>query len=124
MKRIVALIVLLGMWTSMHGQKIVPPLPTDVLARVGSTVITGRDLIEYWITYLSKAEGTVLRLLLDSWPAPMSKAAIAEAAGYSPTSGGFNGALARLRSLQLITGGAEAVYPDETLAEHAGSVDA
>ncbi len=46
MKRIVALIVLLGMWTSMHGQKIVPPLPTDVLARVGSTVITGRDLIE------------------------------------------------------------------------------
>jgi uncharacterized protein len=85
---------------------------------------TGRDLIEYWITYLSKAEGTVLRLLLDSWPAPMSKAAIAEAAGYSPTSGGFNGALAKLRSLQLITGGADAMFPDETLTEHAGSVDA
>ena len=43
---------------------------------------------------------------------------------YSPTSGGFNGALARLRSLQLITGGAAAMYPDETLAEHARSVDA
>ena len=85
---------------------------------------TGPDLIDYWLSYLSKAEGTVLRLLLDSWPAPMSKAAIAAAADYSPTSGGFNGALARLRSLQLITGGAEAVYPDETLAEHAGSVDA
>ena len=85
---------------------------------------TGPDLIDYWLSYLSKAEGTVLRLLLDSWPAPMSKAAIAAAADYSPTSGGFNGALARLRSLQLITGGAEAMYPDETLAEHAGSVDA
>jgi hypothetical protein len=85
---------------------------------------TGRDLIDYWMSYLSKAEGTVLRLLLDSHPAPMAKADIAEAAGYSPTSGGFNGALARLRSLQLITGGADAMYPDETLAEHAGSVDA
>ncbi|HLP17199.1 MAG TPA: hypothetical protein VK470_13130 [Bacteroidota bacterium] len=40
------LIVLAGLWNTLHAQKIVPPLPTDVLARVGSTVITGRDLIE------------------------------------------------------------------------------
>lgn len=46
MKRIAAFIVLMGLWTSLHAQKIAPPLPTDVLARVGSTVITGRDLIE------------------------------------------------------------------------------
>jgi hypothetical protein len=46
MKRFVILLTLLGLSTTLHAQKIVPPLPADVLARVGSTVITGRDLIE------------------------------------------------------------------------------
>lgn len=81
----------------------------------------GRDLVEYWLSYLSKAEAAVLRLLLDSWPAPMSKDDVAAAAGYSVNSGGFNGALARLRTLQLITGGASAMLPDETLAGQAST---
>jgi hypothetical protein len=85
---------------------------------------TGPALIDYWMTQLSKPEGTILRLLLDSWPAPMSRGDVAAVASYSVNSGAFNGALARLRSLDLITGGAAAMYPDETLAEHAGSVDA
>lgn len=80
---------------------------------------SGRDLVEYWLAYLSKAEGVILQLLLDSWPAPMSKEGIAAAAGYSANSGGFNGALARLRTLQLITGGSAGMYPDETLAGQA-----
>lgn len=79
----------------------------------------GAGLIDYWLTRLSKAEAAILRLLLDSWPAPMSKDGIAAAAGYSANSGGFNGALARLRTLQLITGGSSAMYPDETLAGQA-----
>jgi hypothetical protein len=80
---------------------------------------TGSRLIDYWLTRLSKAEGTVLQLLIDSWPAPMSKESIAAAAGYSVSSGGFNGALARLRTLQLITGGAAGMRADETLAQTA-----
>jgi hypothetical protein len=80
---------------------------------------SGRDLVEYWLAYLSKAEATILRLLLGSWPVPMSKDDIAAAAGYSANSGGFNGALARLRTLQLISGSASAMLPDETLAEQA-----
>lgn len=80
---------------------------------------SGAALVEHWMGVLSKAEGAVLRLLLDSWPAPMSKDGIAAAAGYSANSGGFNGALARLRTLQLITGGAAGMLPDETLAEQA-----
>lgn len=80
---------------------------------------TGRALVDYWMAYLNKAEGAVLQLLLDSWPVPMSHDGIAAAAGYSPASGGFRGALARLRTLQLITGGAAAMLPDETLAEQA-----
>jgi hypothetical protein len=77
---------------------------------------SGPDLAAYWIGRLSKAEGVILRLLLDSWPDPMSKEAIATEGGYSANSGGFNGALAKLRTLQLITGGSGAIYPDETLA--------
>lgn len=79
----------------------------------------GRALVDHWLGVLSKAEGTVLGLLLDSWPQPMSKDEIAAAAGYSANSGGFNGALAKLRTLQLITGGAAAMHPDETLAQEA-----
>jgi hypothetical protein len=46
MKHIITLMVLVGLWTAAHAQKIVKPLPTTVIARVGSTVITARDLIE------------------------------------------------------------------------------
>ena len=70
---------------------------------------------------LSKAEGSILQVLLDSWPAPASKDHVAAITGYSMNSGGFNGALSRLRTLQLITGSGGSMLPDETLAEHAGS---
>ena len=68
---------------------------------------------------LSKAEGSILQVLLDSWPAPMSKEGVSAVTGYSTNSGGFNGALSRLRTLQLITGSGGSMLPDETLAEQA-----
>jgi hypothetical protein len=80
---------------------------------------SGPALIEHWMRELSKAEGSILRVLLDSWPAPMSKDAVAATLDYSVNSGGFNGALSRLRTLHLITGDGRAMLPDETLARQA-----
>jgi hypothetical protein len=39
-------ILLIGIAVPAIAQKIVPPLPEDTLARVGSSIITSRDLIE------------------------------------------------------------------------------
>ena len=83
----------------------------------------GPALAEYWLAQLSRAEGLALRALLDAWPAALTKAEVAERAGYAADGGGFNNALSRLRTLQLIDGRGE-MRADETLAEQAreGSV--
>jgi hypothetical protein len=62
----------------------------------------------------NKAERLILSKLIESWPNPLSKEVLAEQTGYA-IAGGFNNALGRLRTLQLITRGTE-IYADETLA--------
>ena len=96
----------------------------DALGGDWEPLPSGAALIAYWMAQLSKAEGSILQVLLDSWPAPMSKEGVSAVTGYSTNSGGFNGALSRLRTLQLITGSGGSMLPDETLAEQAreGSV--
>lgn len=79
---------------------------------------SGAALIDHWMGQLSKAEGAALRALLDAYPATLTKAEIAERAGYAPDGGGFNNALSRLRTLELIDGYRD-IRADETLAEHA-----
>jgi hypothetical protein len=76
----------------------------------------GAALVEYWLGQLSKAEAAALRALLDAWPAALTKAEVAERAGYAADGGGFNNALSRLRTLQLIDGYGQ-LRADETLAE-------
>lgn len=75
---------------------------------------TGQALRDYWYDKAGgKAEGLILRCLCDAWPNPMSKDEVAEATGYSVTSGGFRNSLSRLRTLQLISGSAELVASQE-----------
>jgi uncharacterized protein len=78
----------------------------------------GPELIAHWLGQLSKAEGLALRVLLDAWPSSLTKAEVAERAGYAADGGGFNNALSRLRTLQLIDGRGE-LRADETLAAQA-----
>jgi hypothetical protein len=78
----------------------------------------GPELAAHWVGQLSKAEGLVLQVLLDVWPSSLAKAEVAERTGYAANGGGFNNALSRLRTLQLIDGSAE-LRADETLAEQA-----
>lgn len=78
----------------------------------------GQQLLEYWYGRLNPAESNVLRQLVDSWPETMSKTDVAAAAGYSATSGGFFGALAKLRKLDLIEGTGSALRATDEIAEH------
>lgn len=60
------------------------------------------DLLTYWVNKLSKTDGTLLRELVER--GARSQAELAEATGYSPTSGGYTGAITKLRKLELIKG--------------------
>ena len=78
----------------------------------------GPALVSHWMGQLSKAESLTLGALLDVWPGTLTKAEIAEKAGYSADGGGFNNALSRLRTLQLIDGRRE-MRADDTLGQAA-----
>jgi uncharacterized protein len=59
----------------------------------------GAALRQHWQTELDKAGRTILEVLSRG---DLSKDALAKAAGYEPNGGGFNNALSRLRTLELI----------------------
>jgi len=67
----------------------------------------GPELIDYWRRQLGKAERLVLEALVNVYPAALSKAEIAVQTGYEANGGGFNNALGRLRTLELIEGRGE-----------------
>lgn len=64
----------------------------------------GDALLQHWMGQLGKAEKAALSALTEVYPEYLSKDKVAERAGYEPTGGGFNNALSRLRSLELIEG--------------------
>lgn len=67
----------------------------------------GRALLDHWCGQLSKAERKALETLAEVFPRTLSKAQLAARAGYEANGGGFNNALSRLRTLELISGKAE-----------------
>lgn len=68
---------------------------------------TGWALVEHWLGQLPKAERAILEVLVAVYPSPLSKADLGVRTGYEPTGGGFNNALSRLRTLELIERGTE-----------------
>ncbi len=67
----------------------------------------GPALLEHWLAQLGKAERSILQTLHAAYPGTLSKAEVADAAGYAANGGGFNNALGRLRTLELIRGSTE-----------------
>jgi hypothetical protein len=65
---------------------------------------TGRDLLTMWCNRLGKAERSILEALRRNYPVGLVKDSLARMAGYEPGGGGFNNALSRLRTLELIQG--------------------
>lgn len=64
----------------------------------------GKELCDYWIQQLSKCESMILSHLIKFHPDTCSKEDIAEATQYHSKGGGFNNALSKLRTLELIEG--------------------
>lgn len=65
---------------------------------------TGQPLLDYWLDRLSLAESRVLRVFVDLYPGVADRAQLATVTGYSPTSGSFAQAIAKLRALSLVEG--------------------
>jgi uncharacterized protein len=68
---------------------------------------TGSALIEYWRRRLGKAERLILETLAQEYPGALTKEEVAGRAGYEANGGGFNNALGRLRTLELLQGRGE-----------------
>jgi len=69
----------------------------------------GRELFDQWLRHsaIGKAERCILEALYQVAPRSITKEEVAELAGYEAKGGGFNNALSRLRTLELITRGRE-----------------
>lgn len=84
-----------------------------------SPLPAGQELVNHWMGQLGKAEREVLRVLLQSQNGPMSKEEIAErtesdrGGPYAPDGGGFNNAISRLRTLELISGSSQIRLSDD-----------
>lgn len=78
---------------------------------------SGAELVSFWMHKLGKAERAILTATTAVWPQSMSKAEIAEQAGYEASGGGFNNALGRLRTLNLIAGGRDEITAAAELGE-------
>ena len=63
---------------------------------------TGDDLRRHWMGQLPKAERSILEHLCGVYPDSMDKPTLAVRAGYEAGGGGFNNALGKLRTLELI----------------------
>ena len=63
---------------------------------------TGRALMEHWLGRLGKAERSILAMLVQRLPSAVTKEELARFTGYVPDGGGFNNAISRLRTLDLI----------------------
>lgn len=73
----------------------------------------GEELIEHWMSQLGKAERSVLSVLIEAYPLGLAKEEVAARSGYEASGGGFNNALSRLRTLELIQGRGELRATDD-----------
>lgn len=73
----------------------------------------GQKLLDHWLAQVGKAERAILDALAAVHPASMTKDDLAAAAGYEPNGGGFKNALGRLRTLELISRGADIKVSDD-----------
>lgn len=93
-------------WIEGGSERLV--ITDDGIAALGSyePLPSGRALYDYWRAQLGKAEALILEALYEH-PRGMTKEAVADATGYVADGGGFNNALGRLRTLELVKGRGE-----------------
>ena len=67
-----------------------------------TTPMTSPELREMWLSVLRAGARTMMKVLLDRWPAPTGRAELALAAGLEPTGGTYSSYLSILRGNGLI----------------------
>ncbi len=65
--------------------------------------VSAQSMQDFWLSRLPKAEASLLALLINAYPKPLSKGELSAASGYSETSSSFSNALSALRTAELIT---------------------
>jgi hypothetical protein len=108
--------------TAGHIQRGEPIRATAAgLAVLGDTwepLPAGPALLEFWVEQLGRrsAAAKILTVLVEVWPTVLAKETLAARTEYAVGGGGFNNALGRLRTLELIHGSRE-LRADDTLAQ-------
>lgn len=91
----------------------------DGVAALGSfePLPTGQELLAHWMAQLGKAEREALTVLVEAYPEALSKEELAgrTKSQYAADGGGFNNALSRLRTLELVDGRGELRASEELL---------
>lgn len=64
----------------------------------------GWALLDYWVARVGPCAGAILTHLATTYPKTADRVELANVTGYSPSSGSFASALAKLRTLALIDG--------------------
>ncbi len=79
-------------------------ITADGISAIGeyNPLPTGEALRKYWINRLPKCESAILYYLIGISPNSKSKDEIGSHTHYSSNSGGFNNALSKLRTLELV----------------------
>lgn len=90
-----------------RGDLKITDLGVDALGDFTPLPDPGEELCKYWLQELPKCESMILGHLITFHPGTCSKEVIADATEYSANSGGFNNALGKLRTLELIEGRGE-----------------
>lgn len=75
----------------------------------------GDALLQHWRGQLGKAERSILDALTFRYPGTMTRDELAARAGYAADGGGFNNAIGRLRTLELIGGDRAALRASDDL---------
>lgn len=78
---------------------------------------TGRDLVDWWLSRLPKAQAAMLGALLEVFPDPLSVDELAERTGYAAGSGSFANNRSKLNVAELIRGDRSALYAADTIGE-------
>jgi len=76
---------------------------------------SGQALLDHWFGQVGQQHRAILAALLEAYPNSLTHGEIADRTGYSPTSGGFANSLSKLRTLELIHGGRDAITVSDTL---------
>lgn len=73
----------------------------------------GPELVAYWKGRISGPAAKVLQVLVDAYPAAMTRREVAEASGYRHDTGHFGNILGELRGLRLVVGTGELRASDD-----------